>query len=262
MKAIILAAGYATRLRPLTDNVPKPLLPVGDRPLLDWILDKIQETPTIEAIHLVTNSRFAPSFARWAKPRGITVHDDGTHSNDDRLGATGDLQLVIERAQLAGQELLVLAGDNLFEFSLHEFITDARRRHPSASSVAIYDCGDQELARQYGIVTIDHDGRITKFVEKPQDPPSTLAATVIYRLAPTHSPLLTTYLAEDNRPDNIGEFIAWLSRREPVYGYRFEGPWHDIGDHDQLQRADNHLRAGKSRSPSLRNAPVNHGERL
>src|SRR4029078_3541313 len=114
VKCVILAAGYATRLRPLTDDVPKHLLPVGGRPMLDWVLDAVRQVQDVDEGHLVTNSRLAPAFERWAETNGVLVYDDGTTSNEDRLGAVGDLRLAIEEAGLDGDEIVVLAGDNLF----------------------------------------------------------------------------------------------------------------------------------------------------
>ena len=242
MKAVVLAAGYATRLRPLTDDRPKHLLPVGGRPMLDWILDRVRELEDVDAVHLVTNSRFAEDFERWAKPHDVVVHDDGTRSNDDRLGAVGDLQLVIERAGLEDDEMLVLAGDNLFEFSLPELVSWQRGNAQPASATAVHDVGDLELAKQYGIVTLDEADRIVRLVEKPSEPASTLASTVIYVLPPAHVRLIERYMAEGKSADNIGSFLGWLSEREPVYGYRFAGGWYDIGDRDQLLEADNRLR--------------------
>lgn len=242
MRAVILAAGYATRLRPLTESVPKQLLPVGGRPLLDWILERVRELEEVDGVHLVTNSRFAPDFARWAEPNDVVVHDDGTTSNDDRLGAVGDLRLVVEQAGLAGEELLVLAGDNLFEFSLPAYVAWWRGKPQVASAVALYDVGDLELATHYGVVETDGDDRVTYFVEKPSDPPSTLAATLVYLLASEHTPLVERYLAEGHGRDNAGSFLGWLSRRHAVYGYRFAGRWYDIGNHGQLLEADNRLR--------------------
>jgi len=242
MKAVILAAGYATRLRPLTDDRPKQLLPVGGRPLLDWILDRVRELDDVDAVHLVTNSRFASLFTDWAGPHGVVVHDDGTRSNDDRLGAVGDLQLVIERARLAEDEVLVLAGDNLFELSLSKLVAWQRGKTQPAGATAVHDVGDLELAKQYGIVTLDDDDRIVHLVEKPAEPASTLASTVIYVLPREHVRLVEEYMAGGNSADNIGSFLGWLAGREPVYGYRFTGGWYDIGDREQLLEADNRLR--------------------
>ena len=242
MKCVILAAGYATRLRPLTDDLPKQLLPVGGRPMLDRILDRVHELAEVDAIHVVTNSRFASDFAEWAEPHGVVVHDDGTTSNDDRLGAVGDLQLVLDTAQLADDEVIVLAGDNLFELSLARFAEWWRAKPQPASAVPLHDVGDLELATHYGIASTDADDRIVQLVEKPNEPPSTLASTLIYLLPPEHVRLVGRYLADGLSPDNAGSFLAWLVEREPVYGYRFDGQWFDIGDHDQLLEADNRLR--------------------
>jgi glucose-1-phosphate thymidylyltransferase len=242
LKAVILAAGYATRLQPLTDDVPKHLLPVGGRPMLDWVLDRVRQVPDVDAVHLVTNSRFAPQFARWAEANGVAIHDDGTTSNEDRLGAVGDLGLVIDAAGLQDDELVVLAGDNLFDFSLSRFVEWWRGKPQPASAVPLHDVGDLELAKQYGIAETDSDDRIMSFVEKPSEPASTLASTLVYLLPSAHVRLVATYLDEGRSPDNAGSFLGWLARREPVYGYRFDGTWYDIGDRDQLLAADNRLR--------------------
>jgi glucose-1-phosphate thymidylyltransferase len=242
MRALILAAGYATRLRPLTDSVPKQLLPVGGRPMVDWILDKLRETDARE-IELVTNARFAPDFERWASDKDVRVHDDGTKSNEDRLGAIGDIDFVG-----IDDDLLAIAGDNLFDFSLREFEAFWRER-PHASCVAVHDVGDRELAKKYGIVEVDPEGRIRGFVEKPDDPASTLAATATYVFTREHVRLVPSYLEEGNPYDQPGNFIAWLYRREPVYAYRFVGSWWDIGDREQLLAADNVMRERRGLPP-------------
>jgi glucose-1-phosphate thymidylyltransferase len=241
VKLVLLAAGYATRLRPLTDTIPKPLLPVGGRPILDWIVENARAIPEVDDIHLVTNSRFADRFRDWAGESGVVVHDDGTFTNEDRLGAVGDLQLVIERGEI-DDDLLVVAGDNLFDYSLGDLVADWRRRE-TAGAVAVYDCGDLELATHYGIVELGEDDRIEYFIEKPDDPPSTLAATATYIYPRAHLPLIRQYLDEGHAPDQAGSLVAWLYRREPVYGYRFDGDWFDIGNHEQLLEADNRLRS-------------------
>jgi glucose-1-phosphate thymidylyltransferase len=239
MKAVVLAGGYATRLRPLTDDVPKPLLPVGGRPILDWILAKIGEVAEVDETHVVTNSRFASDFLAWAPP-GVVIHDDGTSTNEDRLGAIGDLKYVIDRAGI-DDDLLVVAGDNLFDFSLADYVR-FWQAHEGSAAVALYDCGDLRLATGYGIVEVDADDRLTFFVEKPEHPTSTLAAIATYLYSRRQLPLIAQYLAEGNAPDQAGSLVAWLYPREPVYGYRFAGEWFDIGDRSQLLEADNRTR--------------------
>ena len=239
MRAIILAAGYATRLRPLTDTIPKQLLPVGGRPMLDWVCDRVAEVT--DRIELVTNARFAGDFDEWAKRRGgVTVHDDGTVSNEDRLGAIGDIAFVLERNG-TDDDLLVVAGDNLFDSALGDFVEFTRGKGV-ASGVAVYDCGDLGLAAQYGIVDVDENDRITAFEEKPPAPKTTLVATAAYVYHREHVPLIARYLDEGNPPDQPGRLVAWLYRREPVYAYRFPGLRFDIGNPEQLLEADNHWR--------------------
>ena len=241
MKAVILAAGYATRLRPLTENFPKPLLPVGGRPMLDWIIERVEEVEEIDGIHVVTNARYAGDFGRWADGRGIHVHDDGTTTNDDRLGAIGDLHFTVEQARLQGDHLLVIAGDNLFDYSLARYV-DWWHGKGTASAIAVRRIPDRELIKQYGVVTIDDDERITSIIEKPEDPQGDLAATATYIYHREHASLLQEYLEGGNSPDQPGRFAAWLVHRAPIYGYAFEGLWMDIGDREQLLQADNLLR--------------------
>jgi glucose-1-phosphate thymidylyltransferase len=241
VKALILAAGYATRLRPLTDTWAKELLPVGGRPIIDSIVESIRAVPAVDEVHVVTNAQKAQAFVRWAEGRDVHVHDDGTSSNDDRLGAIGDLRLVIERAEV-DDDLLVIAGDNLFDFSLVELVAFWRGKG-DASALAVRDVGSLELARRYGIVTLGADDRVVGFVEKPADPPSTLAATATYVFERSHVRLVGPYLDAGNPHDQPGRFVAWLQERERVFGWRCDGGWFDIGDYEQLLEADNRLRA-------------------
>ena len=234
MKALILAAGYATRLRPLTDSFPKQLLPVGGRPMVDWIIDRIQDT-SVDEIHLVTNARFAERFEQWGQDKGVQIHNDGTTSNEDRLGAIGDIRFVG-----LDDDLLVIAGDNLFDYSLADYESYWRER--DGSCIAVLDVHDPELAKKYGIVDVDKDDRVIGFVEKPEDPPTTLCATATYLYTREHAALVSEYLDEGNPPDQPGNYIAWLHKRAPVYAYRFPGEWYDIGDRAQLLEADNRMR--------------------
>ncbi len=242
MKAIILAGGYATRLQPLTDDLSKCLLPVGGKPVVDWILERIREVEEIDEVHVVTNSRFARDFEHWAMFKdGVTVYDDRTTSNEDRLGAIGDVAFTLDQAGIVDDDVIVIAGDNLFDYDLQDYV-DFWRSKGVASAVAVRDVGDLRLASQYGIVALDGDDRVVEFVEKPAEPTSTLAATATYIYHREHLPLVSRYLAEGNPPDQSGSFFEWLRSREPVYGYWFTGIWLDIGDKEQLLAADNMLR--------------------
>lgn len=241
MKALLLAAGYATRLRPLTDTTAKPLLPVGGRPMVDWIVDRIVEAGEVDEIQLVTNAVYAPDFERWARSRSITVWDDATRSNDDRLGALGDVALAIDRGSLEGDDLLVIAADNLFDFSLAQYVAFFRAKG-DGSAVAVHRLADPSLARLYGVIELDADDRVVGFEEKPERPRSDLASTATYLFHRDHVPLLARYLEEGNPTDPPGRFLVWLYEREPLYGYRFAESWFDIGDPEQLLEADNRYR--------------------
>jgi glucose-1-phosphate thymidylyltransferase len=239
MKALILAAGYATRLRPLTDEIPKMLLPLAERPMLDYLVDRLREVDALDEIHLVTNARFAEAFRDWA-PEKVVVHDDGTASNEDRLGAIGDIAFAIERGELEDEDLMIVAGDNLIGYSLADFVSFWAERDGSA--IAVRELRDRELLQQYGVVELDEDDRVVGLEEKPAEPKSDLAATASYVYRAEHLALLPAYLEAGNPPDAPGNFMVWLHTREPVYGYRAEGEWHDIGDLGQLIEADNMMR--------------------
>jgi glucose-1-phosphate thymidylyltransferase len=241
VKAIILAAGYATRLYPLTETRAKPLLPLAGRPMLDYLLDRIREAGEIDEVHVVTNHKFAEPFAEWANSRDVVVHDDGTASEDDRLGAIGDIQFVIESAGLEHEDLIVIAGDNLFDFSVADYVSWWRGK-ADASAVVLYDVGSLELVRKYSSVELDENGRLRSFVEKPESPTSTLVATASYIYHRAHVPFIRRYLDEGNAPDQPGRLVAWLVPRLPVYGFTATGDWRDIGDEGQLLEADNRLR--------------------
>ena len=244
MKAIVLAAGYGTRLRPLTETIAKPLLPVGGRPMLDHLCDKIAAVDDVDAVHVVTNRRYADGFRKWAARRAdlsVTIHDDGTETNEDRLGAIGDIRFVVEGAGLAADDLLVLAGDNLFDFELDDYV-EFWRTKGEASCIALYQFPDLELVKEYSVVELDGEERVVSFVEKPEQPSTNLVGIAAYIIGRRHVGLLEEYVAEGNPPDPLGHFMAWLHRRVPVYGFRFEGDWLDIGNREQLLEADNRMR--------------------
>jgi glucose-1-phosphate thymidylyltransferase len=207
--------------------------------MLDYLLDRIREVDELDEIHLVTNAQFAPAFRDWA-PEDVSVHDDGTTSNEDRLGAIGDIAFTIERAGLHGEDLFVVAGDNLIGYSLPDYVEFWREK--GGSAIAVYEVEDRSLLHQYGVVELDADDRVVGLEEKPSEPKSNLAATAAYLYRGADLELLSRYLEEGNAPDAPGNFAVWLHTRAPLYGYRFSGEWHDIGDLGQLLDADNLLR--------------------
>jgi glucose-1-phosphate thymidylyltransferase len=237
VKALILAAGYATRLYPLTLETPKHLLEVGGRPMVDWVLDRLDPLDGLDGIYLVTNGKFAPAFEAWAAQRpgrAVKVIDDGTTSEDDRLGAIGDIGLVLDSEEV-DDDLIVVAGDNLFTGSIDGFVAEGRERERPV--LAVHDVGDPELMSQYNTVETDEDGRITYFEEKPERARSTLAGIALYWYPRQVLPLIHTYLAETNNPDQPGRLVEWLYERTPVYVWQLPGAWYDIGTPEQLESA-------------------------
>jgi glucose-1-phosphate thymidylyltransferase len=236
VKAVILAAGYATRLYPLTLERPKHLLEVGGRPILEWLLDRLP-LEQFDAIYVVTNAKFAPRFREWADayPAEVVVIDDGSSTEDERLGAIGDLELVTSSEGL-DDDLVVAAGDSLFSHRLDGFVQFARER--GAAAIALYDVGDLEAVKGLSCVTVDANARVTSFEEKPEQPTSSLAGIALYFYPRAVLPLVSEYLAQGNNPDQPGHLLAWLYRRTPVYAWRVPGRWFDIGTPETLAEAD------------------------
>jgi len=242
MNALILAAGYATRLYPLTLDKAKPLLVVGRKPIIEWGVDNLAGVPDLETIYVVTNDKFAGDFETWSQRYQerhpefkFKVINDGSTSDEDKLGAVGDINLVVTRENLAQSSLLVVAGDNLFTESLADFVNCARG---TDATVAVYDVGDIEAIKKYGNITVDAERIITRFEEKPKKPQGTLAAIALYYYAPAVLSLLTTYLAAGNNPDQPGRFVQWLYTRKPVKTFQIKGKWLDIGSKETLENAD------------------------
>jgi glucose-1-phosphate thymidylyltransferase len=230
MKAVILAAGYATRLYPLTKDAPKPLLPIKGRPMIDYIIDEINTIGAVSEIFVVSNHRFANSFERWAKtaPSNIplVIIDDGTETEQTRLGAIGDINFTLEAAGI-DDELLIIAGDSFFTFRLSEYYAFFRQKQ--ADCVAAKEFNDRERLKQFAVALTDGGGRIISLIEKPEEPPSNLAVYAAYFYTRETAGLFKNYLAEGNKPDAPGYFVQWLYRRKPVYAYIMNGDLFDIG---------------------------------
>jgi len=227
MHAVVLAGGYATRLWPITRHRPKMLLPVGDRTVIDHVLDALSADDRIDRIYLSTNRAFAEDFREHVRRRGydsVELSVEGTTAETEKLGVVGALGELVEREGVE-EDLLVVAGDNLFGFDLTEFLDYAAGR--GGPVIAAHDVGSRELAKSYGLVDLEGD-RVVDFQEKPADPKSTLVSIACY-MFPAASLRFEEYLAGDNNPDEPGWFVQWLQSREAVHAFTFEEPWFDIG---------------------------------
>ncbi|MCF7798614.1 nucleotidyltransferase family protein [Candidatus Woesearchaeota archaeon] len=242
MKAIILCAGYATRLYPLTKHTPKPLLPIKGKPIVELIikqLENLAKKGELDEIIIVTNNKFAETFTKWAEsfdsPTTIAIVNDGTTSNDDRLGAVGDLLFAVKNQQI-NDDVFLLAGDNLFETNLEEMADIAKNKH--ASVIATYDLKDpQLLANKFGVVQIDETNKILTFEEKPANPKSSLTATAVYLIKKDDLHKIKDLVAENKRLDNMGEMIIFLTKVSEVYTRPIDN-WIDIGSLEDYKKAN------------------------
>ena len=238
MKAIILAAGYATRLYPLTRDRAKPLLPVGGRAMIDYIVEKVEAVEEIDTIYVVTNRKFYDDFVRWEGRldciKEVVVVNDGTSSDDDKLGAIGDIGFVIKEQDI-DEELLIVGGDNLFDFNLRDLADFYKEK---GNAVALYRMENLEDIKRYNEIRLDDEGRIISFIEKPSEPRSNLFAVCIYLFDREAVRLVQDYLQQRNNPDAPGFYIQWLHKKVPVYGFAFKGSWYDIGNLQTYREAD------------------------
>ncbi len=236
MKAIILAAGYATRLYPLTENQPKALLPINEKKILDFIVDEIDTIPEVNELILVSNHKFTPHFEEWAKVRTahfpIKVLDDGTVDDDTKLGAVGDMAFAVRTAGV-DEDILVMAGDNIFTFPLLDFYRYFKK--VNADCILIKELERKEDLQRMANAVLDEENRVTFMEEKPKEPKTRNAVFASYFYKKETLPLLETYLEEGNNPDAPGFFPSWLYQRKPVYAFAFEGECYDIGTHESYK---------------------------
>ena len=233
MKCLILAAGYATRLYPLTENFPKPLLEVGDKTILDWLIDDLVETTNIDEFVVISNHKFAQHFENWkenktkARPYQIIVIDDGTSSNETRLGAVKDIQLTVEKLNLT-DDLLIMAGDNVLDFSLSKFVQFAKEK--GTSCVMCHEENELKKQQKTAIITMDAENRITSYEEKPKKPKGNLAVPPFYCYRACDVKRIQDALNNGCGYDAPGSFAAWLSKQTEMHAYPMPGKRYDIGD--------------------------------
>lgn len=229
MKCLILAAGYATRLYPLTENFPKPLLEVGDKTILDWLVDDIDESGTVDEYIVISNHKFACHFDEWAKTKKqkVTVVDDGTLSNETRLGAVKDIQFAIESLGI-DDDMLVIAGDNVLDFSLTKFIHYAKERNTSCI-MRYYEPEFQKLLK-CGVVTIDGDDRVLSMTEKSPTPATNWCCPPFYYYTKADARLVSEGIESGCGTDAPGSYIAWLCTKTDVYAMEMPGRRYDIGN--------------------------------
>jgi glucose-1-phosphate thymidylyltransferase len=248
VNAVILCAGFATRMAPLTENFPKPLLPVADRPVIDYLIDQLAEMPQISTVHIVTNARYFTHFLRWReqyrrlnrrRTAALEIYNDGATANENRLGAVADLQLVLETIGYPSR-VLVSAGDNIYRFKLgplwDEFLKGDHHR-----IVALPETDESRL-KKTGVVELGTDARVLRFHEKPQRPNSNWRCPPLYFFQDSVAIELEAFLASSENRDAPGNFIAYLCRQRPVYAFRLVATSLDIGSIDAYRRADRLLR--------------------
>ena len=235
MKCLILAAGYATRLYPLTENFPKPLLEVKGKTILDWLIDDMDSASEIDEYVVISNHKFVHHFEEWAseKKQKVTIVDDGTSTNETRLGAVKDIQFAVERLNL-DDDMLVIAGDNLLDFSLTEFIKYAKNKN-SSCTMRYYEENEQKLLK-CGVVTIDESDRIINMTEKSPTPETHWCTPAFYYYTKSDAKLVQAGIDAGCGVDAPGSFIAWLCKHRPVYAMEMPGKRYDIGNLESYEK--------------------------
>ncbi len=244
MKCLILAAGYATRLYPLTENFPKPLLEVQGKTILDWLIDDIDTLGMVDEYVVISNHKFAHHFDKWAEnKKKIAVVDDGTSSNETRLGAVRDIQFAIDKLNL-DDDMLVIAGDNLLDFSLTKFITYAKSKNTSC--IMRYYEGSTEKLKKCGVVTIDENDRITDMAEKPSEPKSNWCCPPFYYYTREDAKLVKKGIESGCGVDAPGSYIAWLCTQTHIHAMEMPGKRYDIGNLESYKKVQDEYKGIKN----------------
>ena len=235
MKCLVLAAGYATRLYPLTENFPKPLLDVKGKTILDWLIDDIDTTGEVDEYVIISNHKFAEHFESWAKkkPQRITVVDDGTSTNETRLGAVCDIQFAIDKLKL-DDDMLIIAGDNVLDFSLGKFIFYAREK--GTSCIMRYFEGDRSRLLKCGVVTLDENERVVEMTETSPAPATNWCCPPVYFYKKSDARLVKDGIAAGCGTDAPGSYISWLCKRSTVHAMEMPGKRYDIGNLESYER--------------------------
>lgn len=238
MKCLILAAGYATRLYPLTENYPKPLLKVGEKTILDWLVDDIDSSKLVDEYVVISNHKFAHHFNNWAnnKKQKITVVDDGTSTNETRLGAVKDIQYAIDELNL-DDDMLVIAGDNVLDFSLTSFVNYAKNKN--ASCIMRYYEENEKKLLKCGVVTVDSDDKILEMTEKSPSPATNWCTPPFYYYTKNDAKLIGKGIESGCGVDAPGSYIAWLCKQTDVYAMEMPGKRFDIGNLESYEKVQN-----------------------
>ncbi len=236
MKVLILAAGYGTRLYPLTLNIPKALLNIGNRFLIDFLIDKVKIFE--EEIVIISNNKFYPSFVEWKEKRkykNLKILNDNTNTPAERLGTLGDIKFVIDKLEI-NDDILVLGSDNIFDWSLKKFVEFSKLNNKYC--MGVYDIGDLQKAAKFGVVKTGREKEIVSMMEKPKKPETTDIATCIYFFPKEGLHRVDEYALMHKDKDTSGKFIEWLYKEERVLAYQFKGVWMDIGHKEILEEAN------------------------
>jgi glucose-1-phosphate thymidylyltransferase len=237
MNALILAAGYGTRLASVAKNKPKPLLEVSGKPLIDYTVDKLKPVKGLSEIVVVSNDKFYNDFCAWAKTHDfkIRIVNDGSTAPENRLGSVGDIDFVWKHEKTP-TDWLIVGGDNIFDQDMNEFMNVARGKAP-AVTVGIYDIGDISAASKFGVLTLDQNKKVIDFQEKPEKPATSLIAMCLYYFPKETLGYIDEYRKEAESLDTAGSYIKWVAKKKNVYGFQFRGKWYDIGSIESLQEA-------------------------